>query len=559
MLRGEVQAWPDSLTDSLTHSLTTDELRAILEHGVGPLVYARLRLPQLRTDAIHAAAHEPLRASDLAEVLGALAGRGVEALILKGTALAYDLYPAPELRPRSDTDLLIARDDLAAFAPRCWPSLRGASFQRRRARVTAGGLHACAGMSTTSLGRDECAVFDAVLRFEELRMRSIALPQLGQHARRALACRRIAYGLHPSRSPSPRQRSPDLARRYRPVTRAHVPPEHERFWQLRGAGTRLGVCTRSIEVADAWLSRTPHNLAGEWLSPEELSRDEPTAPSSTATSRRRASWPPASGRCPGGPGSNGSGQVAFPPSAFMRQQFGARHAVTCRGGFLSRREGSGAIVPESGAIALPLHVSRGCSASLFTRAQTVHSAIRPRPPSSPRDPRCGLPRSTSTRRGATGGYNDDVPVIHVDGKKRFATPSIRPRSLPTFRGRPAWRARVRALPRWRSGPQRGGVAQSADELGGGGACGRVTISKKSTPSPTLRRRWPSRTRRRHRREEGHHPDIYLAWGKVRVTIWTHKIDGLTRVLSCWAAKIDRVVAREPPLTATPSPSRHLMF
>jgi 4a-hydroxytetrahydrobiopterin dehydratase len=28
-------------------------------------------------------------------------------------------------------------------------------------------------------------------------------------------------------------------------------------------------------------------------------------------------------------------------------------------------------------------------------------------------------------------------------------------------------------------------------------------------------------------EQGHHPDIYLAWGKARVTIWTHKIDGLT--------------------------------
>ena len=28
-------------------------------------------------------------------------------------------------------------------------------------------------------------------------------------------------------------------------------------------------------------------------------------------------------------------------------------------------------------------------------------------------------------------------------------------------------------------------------------------------------------------EQGHHPDIYLAWGKVKLTIWTHKIGGLT--------------------------------
>jgi 4a-hydroxytetrahydrobiopterin dehydratase len=28
-------------------------------------------------------------------------------------------------------------------------------------------------------------------------------------------------------------------------------------------------------------------------------------------------------------------------------------------------------------------------------------------------------------------------------------------------------------------------------------------------------------------KEGHHPDIYLSWGKVKLLIWTHKIDGLT--------------------------------
>jgi 4a-hydroxytetrahydrobiopterin dehydratase len=40
-------------------------------------------------------------------------------------------------------------------------------------------------------------------------------------------------------------------------------------------------------------------------------------------------------------------------------------------------------------------------------------------------------------------------------------------------------------------------------------------------------------------EEGHHPDIHLAWGKVEVTIWTHKIDGLTRSDFILAAKIDK--------------------
>lgn len=38
--------------------------------------------------------------------------------------------------------------------------------------------------------------------------------------------------------------------------------------------------------------------------------------------------------------------------------------------------------------------------------------------------------------------------------------------------------------------------------------------------------------------EGHHPDIFLAWGKVGVKIWTHKIDGLTESDFVLAAKID---------------------
>lgn len=42
--------------------------------------------------------------------------------------------------------------------------------------------------------------------------------------------------------------------------------------------------------------------------------------------------------------------------------------------------------------------------------------------------------------------------------------------------------------------------------------------------------------------EGHHPDIYLTWGKVRITIWTHKIDGLTESDFVLAAKLDRLLA-----------------
>lgn len=39
-------------------------------------------------------------------------------------------------------------------------------------------------------------------------------------------------------------------------------------------------------------------------------------------------------------------------------------------------------------------------------------------------------------------------------------------------------------------------------------------------------------------EEGHHPDIMLTWGKVKLQIWTHKIDGLSESDFILAAKIE---------------------
>jgi 4a-hydroxytetrahydrobiopterin dehydratase len=40
--------------------------------------------------------------------------------------------------------------------------------------------------------------------------------------------------------------------------------------------------------------------------------------------------------------------------------------------------------------------------------------------------------------------------------------------------------------------------------------------------------------------QGHHPDICFGWGKAEITIWTHKIDGLTESDFILAAKIDKV-------------------
>ena len=39
-------------------------------------------------------------------------------------------------------------------------------------------------------------------------------------------------------------------------------------------------------------------------------------------------------------------------------------------------------------------------------------------------------------------------------------------------------------------------------------------------------------------EQGHHPDIAFGWGKVSLTFYTHKIDGLAEADFVMAAKVD---------------------
>jgi 4a-hydroxytetrahydrobiopterin dehydratase len=45
-------------------------------------------------------------------------------------------------------------------------------------------------------------------------------------------------------------------------------------------------------------------------------------------------------------------------------------------------------------------------------------------------------------------------------------------------------------------------------------------------------------------EQAHHPDLHVAWGRVGVEVWTHKIDGLTESDFVFAAKCDRAYAED---------------
>ncbi len=91
-------------------------------HGVAPLLYRHLRAARVDPpqQALHGLqglylAHRhanQVRARVLGQMLGALAAAGIEALVVKGGALCHMLYPEPGLRPMSDLDLLVRRQDI---------------------------------------------------------------------------------------------------------------------------------------------------------------------------------------------------------------------------------------------------------------------------------------------------------------------------------------------------------------------------------------------------------------------------------------------------------------
>lgn len=41
-------------------------------------------------------------------------------------------------------------------------------------------------------------------------------------------------------------------------------------------------------------------------------------------------------------------------------------------------------------------------------------------------------------------------------------------------------------------------------------------------------------------QNGHHPDLFLTWGRVSIELFTHKIDGLSESDFILAAKIDQL-------------------
>lgn len=113
-LRGDAARWP---ADGESPTV----IERIAYHGVAGLLNERAAAlgdwpaditAYLRDQGIALAMWELRHKAVLGDLLGGLAEAGVTAVLLKGTALAYDLYPRPATRARGDSDLLVAHADL---------------------------------------------------------------------------------------------------------------------------------------------------------------------------------------------------------------------------------------------------------------------------------------------------------------------------------------------------------------------------------------------------------------------------------------------------------------
>lgn len=141
----------------------------------------------LRENTI-AAALDAWHREALEQLLDCVGRASIPALLLKGTGLAYTLYPAPHLRPRLDIDLLIP----AGARDRCDEVLASCGWARppeREAELAEPQRHYVKSGPGTSVYHLDLhwkianpRVFADVLGFEELQSRAVSVPDLGPNA-----------------------------------------------------------------------------------------------------------------------------------------------------------------------------------------------------------------------------------------------------------------------------------------------------------------------------------------------------------------------------------------
>ena len=197
-LRGTSPDWPSDRGDEFSGAV-----RDHAEHqGVAPLLNRILSrrgdsrgLPvalrdQLTDSSRRAAASELAIASELKSLLTACHEQSVSLLLIKGTPLAYSLYPEPYLRVRCDTDLLFPN---RREADRAWRLLEDRGYRREHAiegdsiSTQFGARRRLPGGATITLdvhwGLSNQLVVARCFDYDELMSRSVGVPGLHPAAR----------------------------------------------------------------------------------------------------------------------------------------------------------------------------------------------------------------------------------------------------------------------------------------------------------------------------------------------------------------------------------------
>jgi 4a-hydroxytetrahydrobiopterin dehydratase len=148
-------------------------------------------------------------------------------------------------------------------------------------------------------------------------------------------------------------------------------------------------------------------------------------------------------------------------------------------------------------------------------------------------------------------YNDDVPVIAIDGHDAFRHRVTEAELLSGLNER---RSEAMTLSKESCVPCRGGVPPlpeaEAEELrrqlaeGWEIVAGHHLRRELSFPDFSGSLAFANRIGVLAD-EQGHHPDLLVSWGKLRIELWTHAIDGLTRSDFVLASKIDALTAAAP--------------
>lgn len=196
-IRGERPAWPAESTGVVEQMLAVAD-----DEGVSALLVNALRapgtswaLPTEFKDALAAVVHQQLvvdllRRNELISVMRVLTAAGIPVLLLKGAALAYRVYPAPFLRPRGDTDLLLPDTEAVEC---CKPVLAALDYVDSKVPTTTAMAYELVFRRESENGQihwidahwalSNCALYAGRFSFDELRAEAVALPALGAEAR----------------------------------------------------------------------------------------------------------------------------------------------------------------------------------------------------------------------------------------------------------------------------------------------------------------------------------------------------------------------------------------